>query len=92
MTGGIGVAATLSRPATQPFTSGSISSSPTAPTPTPSSATTATASPKATDPLTGGRVSNHEVIAVKVENIAAARPQVGLSRADITFVEEVEGA
>jgi len=92
VTGGIGVAATLSRPATQPFTSGSISSSPTAPTPTPSSATTATASPKATDPLTGGRVSNHEVIAVKVENIAAARPQVGLSRADITFVEEVEGA
>jgi hypothetical protein len=32
------------------------------------------------------------VIAVKVENIAAARPQVGLSQADITFVEEVEGA
>jgi hypothetical protein len=27
-----------------------------------------------------------------VENIAAARPQVGLSLADITFVEEVEGA
>ena len=47
---------------------------------------------KATDPLTGGKVSNHEVIAVKVENIAAARPQVGLGRADITFVEEVEGA
>jgi hypothetical protein len=32
------------------------------------------------------------VIAAKVENIAAARPQVGLSLADITFVEEVEGA
>ena len=27
-----------------------------------------------------------------MENIAAARPQVGLSLADITFVEEVEGA
>jgi hypothetical protein len=92
VTGGIGVAAALSRPATQPVTSSSISSSPTAPIPTPSSAKTPTASPKATDPLTGGRVSNHEVIAVKVENIAAARPQVGLSRADITFVEEVEGA
>ena len=90
--GGIGVAAALSRPATQPFASSSISSSATAPTPTPSSANTPTASPKATDPLTGGKVSNHEVIAVKVENIAAARPQVGLSRADITFVEEVEGA
>ena len=32
------------------------------------------------------------MIAVKVENIAAARPQVGLSQADIVFVEEVEGA
>ncbi len=90
--GGIGVAAALSRPATEPFTSSSISSSAPAPTPTPDSANTPTASPKATDPLTGGKVSNHEVIAVKVENIAAARPQVGLSQADITFVEEVEGA
>jgi hypothetical protein len=32
------------------------------------------------------------VIAVKVENTAAARPQVGLSQADIVFVQEVEGA
>jgi len=32
------------------------------------------------------------VVAVKVENIAAARPQVGLSQADITFIQEVEGA
>ena len=32
------------------------------------------------------------MIAAKVENVAAARPQVGLSLADITFVEEVEGA
>ena len=27
-----------------------------------------------------------------MENIAAARPQVGLSQADITFIQEVEGA
>ena len=45
-----------------------------------------------TDPLTGGELSDHEVIAAKVENIAAARPQVGLSQADITFVQEVEAA
>ena len=32
------------------------------------------------------------MIAVKVENIDAARPQVGLRQADIVFVEEVEGA
>ena len=32
------------------------------------------------------------MVAVKVENIAAARPQVGLNSADIVFVEEVEGS
>jgi hypothetical protein len=37
-------------------------------------------------------VSNSEVIAVKVENIAAARPQIGLRFADIVFAEQVEGA
>ena len=44
------------------------------------------------DPLTGGKVSKKPVIAVKIENTAAARPQVGLSRADIVFIQEVEGA
>ena len=44
-----------------------------------------------TDPLTGGAVNNNPVIAVKVENITAARPQVGLHAADIVFVQEVEG-
>jgi Protein of unknown function (DUF3048) N-terminal domain/Protein of unknown function (DUF3048) C-terminal domain len=44
-----------------------------------------------TDPLTGGAVNDNPVIAVKVENIAAARPQVGLHAADIVFVQEVEG-
>ena len=48
--------------------------------------------PRSTDPLTGGKVSGNPVIAVKVENTAAARPQVGLSQADIVFVQEVEGA
>jgi hypothetical protein len=44
-----------------------------------------------TDPLTGGAVNDNPVIAVKVENITAARPQVGLHAADIVFVQEVEG-
>ncbi|MCW2810797.1 MAG: hypothetical protein JWP61_1255 [Friedmanniella sp.] len=47
---------------------------------------------RVTDPLTGRKLSRHPVIAVKVENIAPARPQVGLSQADIVFTEEVEGA
>ena len=89
VTGGIGAAAALSSPDSQPLPASSDSAS-SAPTPTPFPTTTPRT--KATDPLTGGKVSNHEVIAAKVENIAAARPQVGLSLADITFVEEVEGA
>ena len=93
VTGGIGAAAGTQRSGfTAAHQPAPISASSTAPTPTPSPTTTPTPRPKATDPLTGGKVSNHEVIAAKVENIAAARPQVGLSRADITFVEEVEGA
>ena len=59
-------------------------------TPTPNPRPTATAAP--VDPLTGGKPSGHRVFAVKIENIAAARPQVGLSAADIVFAEEVEGA
>ena len=62
------------------------------------SATPSTPSPRPTpssapgDPLTGGKPNNNPVLAVKIENIAAARPQVGLSAADIVFAEEVEGA
>lgn len=55
--------------------------------------TRTTAKPRAvrTDPLTGGAVNDNPVIAVKVENITAARPQVGLDAGDIVFVQEVEG-
>lgn len=60
--------------------------------PVPSSAAPSTPAGTPTDPLTGGKVSGHGVFAVKVENIAAARPQVGLGSADIVFAEEVEGA
>jgi Protein of unknown function (DUF3048) N-terminal domain/Protein of unknown function (DUF3048) C-terminal domain len=89
---GIGLGVALSRPPSQSLPSGSTSATSTAPTPTPSATETLTPRPRPTDPLTGGKVSDHPVIAVKIENIAAARPQVGLSVADITFVEEVEGA
>lgn len=45
---------------------------------------------EAINPLTGGRPSDREVFAVKIENTAAARPQVGLQSADLVVVEEVE--
>jgi Protein of unknown function (DUF3048) N-terminal domain/Protein of unknown function (DUF3048) C-terminal domain len=90
--GGIGVGVALSRPVTEPVASSATSASSSAPAATPSLTGTAPTRSRATDPLTGGKVSDNPVIAAKIENIAAARPQVGLSQADITFVEEVEGA
>jgi hypothetical protein len=87
--GGIGLTAVTS--GSDPLSTSAISSeSPASPTPSPTRTTNPRQTP--TDPLTGGEVSDHEVIAVKVENIAAASPQVGLSQADITFIQEVEGA
>jgi Protein of unknown function (DUF3048) N-terminal domain/Protein of unknown function (DUF3048) C-terminal domain len=90
--GGIGLAAAFSGPKPEPVTSSSVSAAPATPTPIPSPTETTTPRPKRTDPLTGGDLSHHGVVAVKVENIAAARPQVGLNQADITFIEQVEGA
>ncbi|HYI56498.1 MAG TPA: DUF3048 domain-containing protein [Microlunatus sp.] len=57
------------------------------PRPTPEKRTSAPV-----NPLTGRKPSDNKVVAVKVENIAAARPQIGLDAADIVFVEEVEGS
>ena len=87
--GGIGYAATRDSPGVAPLPA---ASTPGAESPEPSPPTSKPVKAKPVDPLTGGRVNRRPVIAVKVENIAAARPQVGLSEADIVFVEEVEGA
>jgi Protein of unknown function (DUF3048) N-terminal domain/Protein of unknown function (DUF3048) C-terminal domain len=58
--------------------------------------TTTTARPVPVCPLTGtaapaGVIPPRAAIAVKVENLAAARPQWGLDDADIVFEEPVEG-
>ena len=45
----------------------------------------------AINPLTGGKVDNNGVIAVKIDDVAAALPQVNLDKADIVYVEQVEG-
>ncbi len=42
-------------------------------------------------PAPHGRVPQRPALAVKVENLPAARPQYGLSEADIVFEEPVEG-
>lgn len=80
-------------PAPAPAASVSSTATPSAkPKATPSTKPTAkpTAKGKAVNPLTGGKPSDHGVFAVKIENTAAARPQVGLRSADIVVVEEVE--
>lgn len=71
-----------------------------APAPTPSAPTTSTAAPTATPtpapvwPLTGlpaDAAPAQPVLVVKIDNTAGARPQVGLSAADLVVEELVEG-
>jgi Protein of unknown function (DUF3048) N-terminal domain/Protein of unknown function (DUF3048) C-terminal domain len=48
--------------------------------------------PKPVNPLTGiGAPPKGPVIAVKIDNVADARPQVGLNAADVIYVEQAEG-
>jgi hypothetical protein len=49
------------------------------------------APPPALSPLTGERASGNPVVAVKIEDTALGRPQVGVDKADIVYVEQVEG-
>ncbi len=65
---------------------------PASPTPTPTPKPKPKPKPKPIHPLTGiGAPPTGPVIAVKIDNVAAARPQVGLSRADVVYVEQAEG-
>ncbi|MBB2891659.1 DUF3048 domain-containing protein [Flexivirga oryzae] len=100
----VGVAATaLVLAACSSSGSGAASVSSPMSTPGTASTTPRTTAPKATaptssapaarrDPLTGLARNGNPVIAVKLENTAAAMPQFGLSAADLVFVEEVEGS
>jgi hypothetical protein len=72
-----------------------------APTPEPTGTVAPTEEPPPTPgavfPLTGLPVEDEAalerpVLAVKIDNLAAARPQEGLEHADLVFVELVEGA
>lgn len=91
---GVGTAVAINadggRQGTQaPVSAPSVTVTPAPSRPAPSAATPTT---DPVNPLTGKKPVDHAVVAVKVENIGAARPQVGLSSADIVFVQEVEGS
>lgn len=61
------------------------------PSPQPSTAPSTTAPPVPS--LLSGRMGlpDQPVFAVKIDNTAKAHPQVGLSKADVVYVEQVEG-
>jgi hypothetical protein len=62
------------------------------PTPTPTPKPAPKPKPRPVNPLTGiGGPPRGPVIAVKIDNVAAARPQVGLSQANVVYVEQAEG-
>jgi Protein of unknown function (DUF3048) N-terminal domain/Protein of unknown function (DUF3048) C-terminal domain len=56
----------------------------------PSSASSAPP-PPVINPLTGEAPSNNPVVAAKIDDTAAGRPQRGIDKADIVYIEQVEG-
>jgi hypothetical protein len=81
---------TQSQPQSTATSSGSSSSSA---TPTGSTGSSGKPKPKppARNPLTGGKPTNNGVVAVKVDDTSHGRPQVGIDRADVVYIEQVEG-
>ena len=45
----------------------------------------------AINPLTGGRPSKNPVVAARIDDTAAGRPQIGVAWADIVYITQVEG-
>jgi hypothetical protein len=60
-------------------------------TPTSSSAAPTKAAAPAVNPFTGLKPSNNPVIAVKIDDTGNGRPQVNIDKADVVYVEQVEG-
>ncbi|MFF5140360.1 DUF3048 domain-containing protein [Streptomyces sp. NPDC013157] len=51
----------------------------------------ATATPGEGTPAPSGQQATGSVLVVKIDNVAAARPQTGLDSADVVYAEQVEG-
>jgi hypothetical protein len=81
-----GHAAKLSVPASTTSTTTSTTVAPTT-----TAAPVAARCPLTDEPPPGGQVPQRPALAVKMDNLAAARPQYGLSAADIVYEEPVEG-
>jgi hypothetical protein len=68
------------------------------PTPTPSTSTatptptpTPTPAAAAVNPFTGGPPSANGVVAVKIDDTGNGRPQVNIDKANVVYIEQVEG-
>uniref|UniRef100_UPI0007C7D022 DUF3048 domain-containing protein n=1 Tax=Streptomyces aureus TaxID=193461 RepID=UPI0007C7D022 len=61
------------------------------PTPTTPAPATTTPAPSGLSPFTGLPARSGPVLAVKIDNVVAARPHTGLGAADLVYVEQVEG-
>lgn len=92
--GSLAVVALLGLTACTGSSSGSASStasSPASTSPTVSSGATPAPAPAAKNPYTGvGGVPSTPVIAVKIDDTAPGRPQVGIDKADVVYIEAVE--
>ena len=74
------------------LTTGLVLVSGAGPAPPPAKAAHSTSPTQLLSPFTGERVTTlRRVLAVKIDNIARARPQTGLTGADIVYVLPVEG-
>lgn len=61
------------------------------PTPTPTVSSSTPPQPAPVNPFTGGRPSNNAVVAVKIDDTGNGRPQVNIDKADLVYIEQVEG-
>ena len=85
-----GVMATSSSPHHAAAPSSTPPPTPT-PTPTPTPKPKPKPKPAPINPLTGGAPVKGSVVAVKIDDVAEGRPQAGIDRADVVYIEEVEG-
>jgi hypothetical protein len=60
-------------------------------TPPPATSPAPKPKPAKTDPLTGGKPSGNPVVAAKIDDTSDGRPQVNIDKANVVYIEQVEG-
>jgi hypothetical protein len=60
-------------------------------TPPPPTTAAPKAKPPRVDPLTGGKPSANAVVAAKIDDTGDGRPQINIDKANVVYIEQVEG-